>query len=451
MEDRLNRKEEKIKDIGQQFTVNVDTDALWAALEPELPGDKKRRGAAWYVMGAIGILFLGMLSWNMFSESEINLEKTIEDKIVQLDTPKQNIERQNTTVGITNKSNNKTGEKKDIKNNLKSQTSNLETENSSISNLLNTADQTATSVNWKSSKTEKANTFFQKTKSEPKSQTNDIKSNIHPIKTENHTIELINIAQKSFVLDRKREDFYPKINLHNPSIWYSFLTIKSGINLSKNQYSKDFGEIENILINHETPLLGATTSIWYGKQNNGGWKYQLGMTHMVLNTRYSNTDKDVTQDILSQNGTIKINSDGSQTNLGGSLIQTTIVNNDIVWHNTHNYVDVNIQIGKQLITFSNISLSIDASLGYNIWSNHKGYYVDQNNIFTKFKTSEYSPYTKRGLTSGLSMEIGYNMGNLILGLSPFISTTHQYNSNSSYLYKTKNSHYGIQLFASFML
>ena len=130
----------------------------------------------------------------------------------------------------------------------------------------------------------------------------------------------------------------------------------------------------------------------------------MGVSHTRLGNRYSRNELDTVSVQIPGSVSSKIDSEGNITNQDGELLQTTITNYNVNWHRIHDFVNLQLSIGKRVINHKRISVFADANLSRNIWSRHTGYYfVNDNTAIQKFSGEENHPYTNSGYNLGLSM------------------------------------------------
>jgi len=229
-------------------------------------------------------------------------------------------------------------------------------------------------------------------------------------------------------------------------VWHPYWQINSGINQSLS--ISNFQNINNENIDqstYERNLLGLSNSIQYGQENSKGWRWFTGVSHNKLITRYSNFDKSVTTTSELGEASKTIDSQGNEFVTLGDVNVTTIVQNDIVWHRNHDYVNIQLGMGKRMMLTNRLSIIGDAYSSYNIWSQHNGYYFDPSTpTIMKFDSSDVHPYQNQGLGIGGRLSLEYDLGVVSIGLSSRYEGALK-NTILTNQYNIKNSHYGVQL------
>jgi len=456
MKEEMTNKEIRIKDIADGLSIDIDTADIWANIEPQLPPVKKRRRVAfWWVFG---LFFIGvaLASITLYDRSEstpveqpsalgltsvdknqINTTKTIEPDNKRENQPK-NVNNQNSI--ITTKQRSRTSQSNyddrydhDLMNNSNVYSLNHMANDMSI---VRQPIETSSVAPYTTADAETA----------------DQKSILNTDEVDNSRISIQAMSAikrmelKTLSSDTKFEFESRLIKPVSSLVWYPYWQMNAGINQALSKTTFQIINTENPdQSEYEQNLFGLSNAIQYGQENNKGWRWFAGVSYDRLVTRYSNFDKAVTTTTELGEESKTIDSEGNEFVILGDIKVITVIQNDIVWHRNHDYVNLQLGIGKRMMLTNRLSVVGDAYSSYNIWSQHDGYYFDPNSpTIIKFDRSDENPYQNQGINIGGRLSLEYDLGTVSIGLSSLYESALR-NTISTNQYNIKNSHYGVQL------
>lgn len=482
MKEDLTNKELEIKEIADGLSFEIDTDSLWANIEPQLPPAKEKNRAPFWWMAAGLFVFVGALaSWSLYPN---NTNNHIINEGVEVSSFASN--RHNTNTHNLTAQQSKVNLQSKDQSRAISQSKYIETEISdkelnSTSNLKSNTEKHTHSHPTNYDDGHSHDTMNNSDITNSGSRTNEVSIVHQPIVSvidDNKSAENIEnievddkVTQPSIESDQvNRSEIYvvssimslnPKrlvnasgLDMNFPIIepvknsnWLPYWQLNSGVNKSLSKtMAHDIGTEGNTQTDYEQNLIGLSTSLQYGKENAKGWRWFGGLSYDKLVTRYSNFDESI--DTANQWGEASktIDSEGNEFVTFGDVQVTTIVQNDIIWHRSHDYLNLNVGLGKRLLLINRLSLVGDVYSNYNIWSSHDGYYLEKDELtITKFDRSESNPYQNQGLGLGGKVAIEYDLGSFSIGISSLYQRALKNTTISNNNYQLKNSHYGVQL------
>ena len=462
---KLNNKEEKIKDILGGLEIDIDTNDLWQNIESELPPSKKKRRIGFILLsGLVALLLLG-LTWGILSNDDNHLETqtssntTSNDKIL-VQNEKKNSNTQTNLITTqkessnhlipTNAANTNIANGTQIKNTI---VSNVEITNSKIeeSNVVekNTNFKSTHSILNESKVTDTTHDFvlalndeILKTESEIAA-TQDQRDLLLGI---DFTPTLSN--QLFEITNRKQVETSP--NLIQPLSDFGrqlILQVRLGANQNRTSISNlnSIGEFNASEFDFERDRLGFSGSFAIGVENKG-WRFLAGISYHQNVSTYERNDVLIVKDPVSGIESYKIASDGTISSQNGTTTITSARDNEISFHRQHRAIDFQATIGKRLWSFKGFVLMADAGFGINTFTESTGYYIDDKAFgFTKISDSTHPYKVNTHWNAIASLELGYDFGKTRIGISPFV----RYNPNSiteqTHFYQLKNSQVGMQL------
>ena len=460
MEDRFTDQEKQLKALGDNFSIEIDTNDLWEKVESQLPRveDEKRRPIVWWFVGGIAFVLLVAVVWNFQAKSNQGTEDVEHSAIIasSIEVAEVSKDKENThTQTSADKANHSDkiarsdfGEIAPAKEELNSNSSSLFEEQKVASKPIQTEEILAIK---QEIRPEKAIT-------EPISEN----AVVNPVAEDNSSVQdeisnpvqtLISIASiptqkiKTIQSDQMFDIPLTEIVPVQTASWLPFFALYSGVNTQQNFIQSNTLENLNLQqFEEEKPMLGWSSDLRLGLENAGGWRFGLGINHTRLANRFSRTEPDTVMVQIPGSVTSKIDGEGNTTNLDGELLQTTITNYNVNWHRIHDFVNLQLSVGKKLIEREKVIVFADASLSRNIWSNHTGYYfINGERAIQKFSEAESHPYTNSGYNFGLSMDVEYKINEFSISLRPFALIGLNSITQSSNYYQLKNSQYGVQL------
>ena len=467
MNDQLNPKERELKELLENASFELDTNAIWDSIEDRIPHkENKNRFVIWcFGLGALLSVIAGLVffftSEKPFSKDNYSAEATkeINTEVIELpETLKQ---------GIASTSNNQSEiaeptaspELEPIKT-INNKIANQEdlnpkpTKNNSLQinrKYINEGSvfSTINSINLV------YNQGSENLKEYPIS-TFDSKQ----AKKINERLGLMSLGLISMIdqqLGFDREELLMSYKLApisriepvNSESWVGFLSFGIGTNknFSSNSVINSNGEFKSNLFDKESGQWGFGSELMYNLENRNGWSFGLGVSYDLNVSRYLDLGERINQTTSTGNTVIDIEADGTVNTLQGQLAKISVNNADVQWYRQHQNVDVQMRIAKNIWTVNRLSFDLEGGLLYNIYNRSSGYYFeDTANGLMKFNAGEENPYRKsQGFKAQVGLNIKYAFNNMDLGLRSY----YRYNPNSilekNHFYELKNSQLGFQI------
>ncbi|MEM9547068.1 MAG: hypothetical protein AAGA77_13890 [Bacteroidota bacterium] len=467
MEDRFTDQEKQLKALGDRFSIDLDTDDLWNNVESRLPPeeDGKRRPVAWWFVGGVSVALLGLLLWVLPTQSiqdnKAGERSTIAPKqkdLADLLTEYEGKHTQmspNASFAIDDNQKSKLKKENRETKELHTNSSTLietrkviaKTNQSKKDQIKRTLTGPETTSTGRLLETLTENTGVEDHMNVPQKEISDRTNALISVTA------ITSLGFQPIQYAHQNENFIERVVPFKQVIpvktaaWLPFFALTSGINTHLNHLQSNTGEHLNLeQFEEEKPLVGLSSDFRVGFENSNGWRFGMGVNHSRLVNRYSRTQPDTVSVQIPGSVSSKIDADGNITDQDGNLLQTTITNYNVHWHRVHDFVNLQLNVGKKIVKSEKISVFADAILSRNIWSNHTGYYFTKDNTaIQKFSGEENHPYTNSGFNLGLSMDIEYKLNDISISLRPFTMVgLNNITQNSNY-YLLKNSHYGVQL------
>ena len=466
MKEDLTNKEIEIKDIADGMSFEIDTADLWANIEPNLPpvDDRKNRPIWWMAAGAFLMFTLLGGTYSYFSEGPIESIDKIElssmQQIVASDIFKNEPIVTLTQESKAEKSSNNLQSKKPIINkhtdapftNYDDGHSHDKVDNS---NIIKTENVTNDIAVIQQPMTEKNVSIGGLNENERidlmENNLRQVIHNIAPSSEERSWLEGVSALK---VVELRTIGNSSALLIPTPIIeplkldkWHPFWQVNAGVNTSNNRISFIDQEVTfDPQFDREQNLIGLSNSIQYGQENKNGWRWFGGLTHLRSTSRYSNFEEIIDTQIENGVESKTIDQYGNEFETLGQITVTSITQNDIIWHRSHDFINLEIGFGKRHALLRRLSLVTDVYVGYNIWSRHNGYYFEKENpTITKFTNAENHPYQNKGIDLGGKLGVEYELGNFSIGLSSNYNHGLGNATKSNIYYQIKNSHYGVQL------
>ena len=467
---KLNNKEEKIKDILGGLEIDIDTNDLWGNIEAELPQvKKKRRFGFFFFTGLIGLGLVG-LTWIMISSN--HEESSIQNITTQTNTTpnkvyasSENLISNNNHTTLDNKSqkseDNVTITAEAVSNHLESistttsqSTLSYPENNSNIKIAQNPQEETPANVisevNNSTSNTVTSYTPTLTPLATPITKNEVTHSNA---KEERSAIAEISTTPtlSSKLLDithRQKIETSPKeIKPLQAFGRQLILQFKLGANQNNTSISNinSISEFDVSEFDFETDRLGLSGSFAVGVENKG-WRFLAGMAYHQNVSQYERNDVVIYKDIVTGIESYRISTDGDQSAQTGLTTVTMARDNEISFYRQHRAIDFYASIGKRLWSYKGLVLLADAGFGINTFTDSNGYYIDDKAFgFTKISDDNHPYRINTHWNAIASIELGYDFGKTRVGISPFL----RYNPNSiteqTHFYQLKNSQVGMQL------
>ena len=245
------------------------------------------------------------------------------------------------------------------------------------------------------------------------------------------------------------------IKIKRPLRWIPFVSIRTGVNKVANQseiLSSD-SDLNQSEFSREKGLFGYSADLQFGFENSNGWYVLSGLNLNQAVTQYENHD--VVQSSQSINGVESIYTDrnGEMQQTNGVVNQTTITNFNVRRNRTHQKLNLQLMVGKELLGIKNWSLSSELGIHYNIHQSNSGYYFEDSHPgFRSFEKGEDNPYRSSGT---IGFRGGINLNYHIKKISISLHSFYKYNpasiTNADHFYTTKNKQLGLQLGLAYQL
>ncbi len=462
MEDKFTNQEEQLRALTENFSLDIDTSELWDKIETQLPPvrQERRRPLIWWFASGILVVLISILVWSNRSDRDqkeilANFSNNTTHQTETKESIDSNTKHTHISPTLTNPPESVTTQQLFIDtetvDNFSLQPSTAKTEKINIPAIfrLNRYDEKLTS--------RKEGLFDQGTIEQssidalvnPSTKIN-IESEVEDQNQERAIVfcEILNFSDLN-VMENDTEYDLPILEIKplKSTFWLPYYALSSGINTHKSKiYSNssealDFAQFEN-----EKPLLGLSSDIRFGLENENGWRFGISLNYARLVNRFTQIEADTIINNVSGNISSKIDDDGNITHVGGTLIQTSITNYNLNWHRKHDFINVQLNVGKRIFGGEKFSIYTDAIVSKNIWSRHSGYYFTEGiNTINRFSSNESNPYQNAGYNVGLSMDLEYKLSKISIFLRPFAKVgLNNITQNSNY-YQIKNSQYGAQL------
>lgn len=465
MNNDLTNKEQEIKDVVDGMSFDLNTDELWAHVESHLPAEEdKKRPVVWWMTGIAGVLLLAITAFYLSSVTEnqtesitttadftSNSEKLVIPKSIvsEIETSQEKVAETITDALKNEKSANTI---KTIEKNIsETQTRDAHNErsNTNIQSSINdfeilrprNAQNTVPFIQFSNQEASQSQKSRTDTKFVKKEEVKEV------VRNNRSTSAIARLDASLEMQIRGIELFSTIIGPVKNVRWNSHIGLYSGIVIGNPSISSLNPEgIDMAQFDKESVLPGLSTSLMYGMKNNKGWLVNIGLQHNRLVGRYTNFDKVSSTSLEAGNTSYRIDSDGIVSANTGDVNVTTITQNNVVWHRTHDYLNLRGELGKNMFTIGRFSTTAFVSAGYNIWSRHDGYYFEEGkDIITTFLAGSENPYQNQGVSLGGGLSMSYDLGNVSIGISTQLEQALQNSTKSNNYYQLKNSQYGIQL------
>lgn len=492
----LTNKEQEFRAAADELRFEVDVDQLWADIEPQLdPVEENKRPVVWWWAGvgmsalliAAAFVFLGADGDSAYeianqpAESHMAAEQSIEEhnnansktnpatpidnitpdaQVLEIDVPTSNTNNQVSTQ--TKISQGKQLKRAQIANSKTGTSAPSEISRSTRGDLrTDKKNMNATSTNLHAWTTRSAIVDSLGDRTEMTDHNSGVNGNVNDedqgaINTPMVNRELVRdreIAMDPLMTrssDLKRTTYFalhtPTIEMMRKRAFASYWRFAGGVHQSDDRSDMIIGDGTPDLA-RETALIGINADLSYGREYTNGWRWAVGASYYKNTTRYSNQDQSISQQVINGDTELKIDDFGDVTTVQGDVLVTTINNNDITWHRSHDFVDLQLSAGKVLLQTGPIAMGWDIYGGYNLWSRHTGYYFPKegNYPITKFLADEDHIYQNRGMSAGTRLTVEWNVGNIGIELAPYVSRGFGSYIEATQNYQLKNSQYGVQL------
>jgi len=227
-----------------------------------------------------------------------------------------------------------------------------------------------------------------------------------------------------------------------------FTSIKGGVAQSINNINivTSTGEFEPSIFNNEKSMPALNLSFDVGTYM-GSWRIFTGLSYNNMVTRYARNEENTTTSTGTGTKFIIIDDTGNLTTQDGTISTTNVTNHNITWHRKHSLLDIHIGAGKDLVSLGNFTIGMDATMGYNLWSKHTGYYFDDSEEpLQKFVSGEENIYRKNmGLSAAIMLPISFDIGRqAAVSLTPSWRFQADPITITNNFYSIKNSQLGLQ-------
>lgn len=219
-----------------------------------------------------------------------------------------------------------------------------------------------------------------------------------------------------------------------------------------NQTLKDVAFIDNTsqwsssVFESEKALKGFNIDLAFGKPISKSWDVFGGIGYSTQFSVSSNETIEKIESIGTVDGGI-IDSNGTFQTVNQEVSTVTTTYNRQRIHRRHKYLDLFVGANKTLFRKNKFRLGLSAALRYNVASNHRGYfYEDEEGSITSFQSQEDSPYKNNtGMTFQFGTSIEWNLKYASIGLTPSYRWRPQ-SIISDRIYKIKDNSLGLQFF-----
>ncbi|MDF1696771.1 MAG: hypothetical protein P1U56_13100 [Saprospiraceae bacterium] len=498
MEDKFTNQEEQLRELSEDFTLPIDTDALWDKVEAQLPPQSdERRPIIWWFASGMFIILVSLLfglsrtsppnkesaNKNSSENTSIIAENTTPVAIFNnsksrslsesIDTPNNNSKEEfersesgntevqrNTKLHAQNHLNTLTKPNKKEVEELKASNEITQPLLASSGLVRKDKNHTQTIVNSdsydekSSSQTEEEivqNTMDEKSQDILTNPSFDLKNDQEKQTKERFVFEQPHLIAAIPVKTLEAKNSLPiplqKITPLKTVAWLPYFKVAGGVNINQSKpYTSSDVALELTQFNAEKSLIGISNELLFGYESTSGWRWGIGLNHNRLVHRYNQNEIVVSTTEIDGTLASFIDDDGKISLVDGQLTETTITNYDLKWHRIHDLVNVQILVGKQLVQKGRFSLNSNVHLQKNIFSTHNGYYLSENsNSIEKFTSSESNPYQNSGLFAGGSLDVEYAFNQFSISVSPFVSLGLNSMTQNSNYYQLKNSLSGVTL------
>ena len=467
MNNDLTKKEIEIQEAFDGTSFDLDTSALWDSIEPQLPPEENKRRPIWWMSaGVIAVLILLGSTFSYFTaenseQQHSNTEpNTISSNFSANQIPQpvnnstlpisDNDDNERTVVNQNSQINTSSNLAKTVYSNNNNNNNNNNNFTNSIAIELPQSEAKTNSIQEVTSHSNASliTRILSSTLTNQKSNTTqDLPLESETIVRGITSIDYVPFRKTSYLLSPKFELNSPQIQPIKNSYWRTYIAASSGVNISQQHISSNTTEsIDRTQFDKESGLIGSSSMIAFGKEHNNGWRFNIGLTHNRLVSRYSNQESSVVPSTIDGIESSKIDQEGNRIDSEGTININTINEYNILWHKNHDYVDLNLGIGKELFRTGRFSISTELSIGYNLWSQHEGYYFNEENAtITKFQQGDQNPYKNQGISWTGRLQAAYDINNIAITISPYTSFALQNSTEPTNYYQIKNSQYGIQL------
>ncbi len=461
---KLNKKEEEIKDILGGLELDINTNDIWANIESDLPQPKKKRKLGIFLLfGMIGLALVGLvLNLNTLKNTERNTKDIDTSPFIQSEnkiaiSENENVKSQVATIVNTENNQEKISNitlpiEQKKKTQAKSKKINLATIDPISRIDINTSLFTNTGIE---------NSSIVESNNIAKSIAEPIITNLININNDTKTellvarnyLSVINpsptlSSRLLEIAQRQRIESSPsKVTpIHNTGRQL-ILQVKLGANQNRTSISNinGGGEFDASEFNFERDRIGFSGTFNIGVENNG-WRLLAGVSYHHHVSTYERDDVVIVVDQKTGVESFRISDNGTTTAQNGSVSVTSVRDNAISFHRQHRAIDFHASIGKRLWSYKGLKLMADAGIGINTLTNTSGYFLEDSSFgFTKIDNDTHPYKINTHWNAIASLELAYDFGNTRIGLSPFI----RYNPNSitsqKHFYTLKNSQVGMQL------
>lgn len=478
MKEYLNDKEEKIVDLMGDIHIDINTDSLWAELEPQLDNDdSNKKGAWWYWWAgtAVALMVMGVFFYTAMStgndslvsdsatQEEMNtvaVSESKDDQIVAVETiKKQNdsrINEQKVELGeqdlttVKTASNSTEYKQKDTVSKAAASTIS--------SNYITNTENTTISIYNQDQENTTVTTVATATESESDNTTIDAIAETNEVAHSNNVLLTVDqIARVNTLLDYERiwADRKTDMDIITPAyIATRQLILGAQFGLNQNQTTvtslkNEPGILEEY--DYEKDRLGLSAGIFVGVENQKGWRFKAGMAYHRYATSYQREGITLFRDEVSGIEYYRINEDGQQTPVNGTTQVLTVKDIDLDWTRTHDAIDLYATVGKRIFSLGGFMLAVDLGAGVNNYTNHNGYYIANSDFgFTKIENDTHPYKVSSGWYALGQLELAYGWDQWRVGLNPFIRRSMNAITEKTNYSQIKNSQIGIQLSMTYL-
>ena len=461
MEDKFTRQEEKLRELSDKFSLEVNTDELWGHVESQLPPveDERRRPLIWWFTGMLTVAIISIALWTANS-SHVNpkvqilannqeekaysgmvsnvLSSENDDNEIHLETNSENLKDR--SVYAINKSTSIVRKKKPVRSVDQVAGNNERTNNPDIRDNAKTIDENEITDVVETKHEE----FYRESESQRDSKVEILS---FPLLNSRILTKITSETDPWNDFDELKPSTPIVVEPTQKKVWLPYFAISGGVNFHQSEVSSSSNEeIDLNQFSNEKPVIGFSSRFKLGIEENTGWRIGLGISHLRLASQFSQNETVISSQEIPGTVATKIDDEGNVTNISGNLTQTTINNYNIQWFRVHDLLNLEINVGKQIFQKGKFSMSSEAHIAKNIWSSHQGYYFSEGDeTITKFNSGDDSPYVNSGYSVGFGIDVEYRFSRCGLTIHPYYNLGLNSMTDEANYYQIKNSQYGIQL------
>ena len=473
-------KEKRFKDILGGFSLDIDSQEIWEAVEDKLPvaPQKKSKPFWFWKRGVVSVLALGLLSfisYNIVSDDSQNT--SISDSYISesntifgstkayeaaIDAVFESQSKEAPIVKALSRSNE---ELSNVSNEEPIATRIAESAAPIKSNLTSYNKQQVQNQNVIVQRvpknTESIN--IQSTTGQSQQLLTSTSATLLNTKAQKlYTLAIVpQLESRAYFLAKQPRNIQQNLSFATPIVdiqekvakWDRFYTLASGFNINHTDYTMtELGQGESkSQFGYESGLMGIASGLIMGVESEEGYRMFGGLNYHYTASHYSNHDLVLTVDTRPGVESFHIDGAGNIVEQEGGVTVVSESQLDIDWYNENHLIDLILGVGKVWFNQNGYELSFDLGLNYNLISRSTGYAFNESGTgIDKFDYGEENSY-KRNRGFGTTLRANFSKtisDHLQISVTPFYN--HYFNNiytNSSFT--AKNSQVGLQLGITF--